>query len=109
VPVPDFQTWFLPLLKRVSDDQAHKMADLYEQLADDLGLTAEDRGQMLESGKQAVYENRIGWARTYLKKAGLLDAPARGTIVITERGREVAAAPPPQTERCIPPSLSRVP
>jgi restriction system protein len=96
LPVPDFQTWFLPLLTRVADGKTHKMADLYEQLADDLGLTPEDRAQMLESGKQAVYENRIGWARTYLKKAGLLEAPSRGVIAITQRGRDVAAAPPPK-------------
>jgi restriction system protein len=94
LPVPDFQTWFLPLLRRVADGQTHKMADLYEQLAMDLGLTPEDRVQLLESGKQSVYENRIGWARTYLKKAGLLEAPGRGLIKITTRGREVLTTPP---------------
>lgn len=92
--VPDFQTWFLPLLKRVADGQTHKMAELYDELADDLRLTPEDRAQLLESGKQAVYENRVGWARTYLKKAGLLQAPGRGLVAITDRGRDVLASLP---------------
>ncbi len=91
--VPDFQTWFLPLLKRVADGAEHKMTELYEQLAEDLGLTSEDRAELLDSGSP-IFENRIGWARTYLKKAGLLSAPKRGYIAITERGREVLSNPP---------------
>lgn len=93
--VPGFQTWFLPLLKRISDGNEHTMATLYESLANDMGLTDEDRNQLLKSGNQTVYENRIGWARTYLKKAGLLDATGRGVIRISERGLAVVRNPPP--------------
>lgn len=93
--VPGFQTWFLPLLKRIADGKEHAMATLYEELANDMGLTEEDRGQLLKSGNQTIYENRIGWARTYLKKAGLLDSPARGVIRITERGSSLVKSPPP--------------
>jgi restriction system protein len=67
------------------------MADLYEQLADEMGLSEDDRSSLLESGNQFVFENRIGWARTYLKKAGLVEAPGRGQVAITERGRSVLA------------------
>lgn len=92
--VPDFQTWFMPLLKRISDGKEHVMSTLYEELANDMNLTEDDRGQLLKSGAQTVYENRIGWARTYLKKAGLLEAPSRGVIRITDRGLSVVKKPP---------------
>jgi restriction system protein len=92
--VPSFQTWFLPLLRRLEDGQIHGMTDLFQQLADDLGLSTEDRAEVLSSGKQTTYQNRIGWARTYLKKAGLLQSPSRGAVQITDRGRQVLAEQP---------------
>ena len=92
--VPGFQTWFLPLLERLGDGNEHSISDLYEQLANDLGLSVEDRSELLRSGKQLVFENRIGWARTYLKNAGLLDSPRRGIVKISQRGRDVLASKP---------------
>jgi restriction system protein len=92
--VPDFQSWFLPLLTRIGDGELHKMADLYEELAADLKLSHEDRAVMLPSGKQVMFENRIGWARTYLKKAGLVESPGRGVCRITQRGKDTLAAKP---------------
>ena len=86
--VPPFNAWLLPLLKRLADGQTHALSSLAQQIADDLALSPEDRAQMLTSG-QLTYQNRVGWARTYLKKAGLLEAPSRGTACITARGREV--------------------
>ena len=83
--VPDFQSWFMPLLKRLGDGREHTMSDLYEQLADDKGLSAADRAELLKSGTQFVYQNRIGWARTYLKKAGLVDSPGRGSSISVMR------------------------
>lgn len=70
------------------------MSDVYEQLAERRNLTPEERAERLPSGKQFTYRNRIGWARTYLKKAGLVEAPARGSVKITERGRLLVADPP---------------
>ncbi len=95
MPVPTFQEWFLPLLTRLKDKKDHRMADLYLELADEMKLSAEDRSQLLKSGTQPIYENRIGWARTYLKKAGLIEAPSRGVVRITARGDEVLAKLPP--------------
>jgi restriction system protein len=94
--VPDFQSWFLPLLRRIADGQVHAMPDVMQALADDLGLAPEDRSEVLPSGRQLKYKNRIGWARTYLKKAGLVEAPAEGMVRITDRGREVLAENPPK-------------
>lgn len=92
--VPDFQSWFLPLLSAVADGQTHRMSELYEKLADEKGLTADDRAEQLPSGKQFTYRNRIGWARTYLQKAGLLEAPGKGMVRITDAGQDVLAKPP---------------
>ncbi len=68
------------------------MADLYDVLADDLHLTDGDRGEILSSGLQPVYKNRISWARTFLKKAGLIDQPSRGVVRISVRGRDALAS-----------------
>jgi restriction system protein len=96
VAVPDFQSWFLPLLRRLADGEIHKMSDLYEDLADDMKLTAEERAEVLPSGKKFTYRNRIGWARTYLKKAGLVESPKRGYVRITAEGRRLVTSPPEQ-------------
>lgn len=89
--VPDFQSWLLPLLRRVSDGEVHVMSDLYEPLADELQLSEEDKAVRLPSGAQQTYMNRVAWARTYLKKAGLLSSPGRSKIQITQRGMETLA------------------
>ena len=89
--VPDFQSWLLPLLRRLSDGGVHRMADLYEQLAAELKLSEADKEERLPSGAQQTYMNRIAWARTYLKKAGLVSSPGRSQIQITERGRQTLA------------------
>lgn len=87
--VPAFQSWLLPLLKRIADGGQHQMSELYQSLADELHLSPQDRAELLSSGKQFTYQNRIGWARTYLKKARLLESPSRGAVQITPRGKDV--------------------
>jgi restriction system protein len=84
--IPDYQTLMLPLLKLVSDKQEHKYRDLIEKLASEFQITDEERKELLASGNQAIFDNRVGWAKTYLKKAGLLDSPKRATFVITDLG-----------------------
>jgi restriction system protein len=76
----------LPILKLVSDRQEHKYRDLIENLATEFQVTDEERKELLASGNQAIFDNRVGWAKTYLKKAGLLDSPKRATFVITQIG-----------------------
>jgi len=92
--IPDYQTLMLPLLKRVADGQEHSFPELVEALATDSKLTEADRRELLPSGGQFVFDNRVGWARTYMKKAGLLSAPKRGIVQITERGRTLLEANP---------------
>ena len=87
--VPGFQTWFTPFLNALSDGQVHLITDLYQELADQMKLTPEDKKELLPSGKQQTYKNRIGWARTYLSKAGLVEVPNRGECRITSEGLSV--------------------
>jgi restriction system protein len=86
MPIPDFQTLMLPLLQLASDRQEHQLRTAIETLADEFSLTNEERNEVLPSGSQAVFANRVGWARTYLKQAGLIDASRRGSFRITQRG-----------------------
>jgi restriction system protein len=76
----------LPILKLVSDGQEHKYRDLIEKLASEFKVTDDERKELLASGNQAIFDNRVGWAKTYLKKAGLLESPKRATFVITQIG-----------------------
>jgi restriction system protein len=75
-----------PLLLYAQDKQEHSLREAIEQLADEFKLTDKARKEMLPSGQQATFDNRVGWARTYLKKAGLLETPRRGYFRITDLG-----------------------
>jgi Mrr N-terminal domain len=91
--VPDFQTLMLPLLKLASDGQQHSLSEAVEQMAKEFQLSHEDQTELIPSGQQRLY-NRIGWARTYLKKAGLLQSVAPGRFKVTDRGQDVLASQP---------------
>ncbi len=68
----------LPLLNLAADGEEHRLRDAIEELADHFNLTEDERKELLPSGSQATFDNRVGWARTYMKKAGLLKSPRRG-------------------------------
>jgi len=68
--IPDYQSLMLPILKLVSDGQEHKYRDLIERLASEFKVTDDERKELLASGNQAIFYNRVGWAKTYLKKTG---------------------------------------
>ena len=84
----------LPLLKLLSDRQEHKYRDLIEILALEFQVSDEERKELLASGSQPIFDNRVGWAKTYLKKAGLLDSPKRATFVVTDLGVETLKKKP---------------
>ena len=93
--LPTYDQFMLPLLKLAAEDgQVHSIAPLREKLAQQFGITPEQRSIKLPSGQQSVFDNRVGWASTYLRKAGLLSRPKRGYIQITQRGRDVLAENP---------------
>lgn len=92
--IPDYQSVMLPFLKRLADNKEHKFRDLIEELAIDFKITEEERKELLQSGTQPVFHNRVGWARTYLKKAGLIESPKRAVTKITQRGSDVLKEKP---------------
>ena len=96
--IPDYQSIMLPLLRYSGDGQEHSLRGTIAALAKEFDLTADELAEQLPSGLQAVFDNRVGWARTYLKKAGLLRAPRRGYAQITPRGLEVLAQEPDQID-----------
>ena len=92
--IPDYQSCMLPLLKFYADGQEHTFREAVEALAQVFKLTDQERREMLPSGRQEVFDNRVGWARTYMKKAGLLEATRRGVNRITKRGLDVLKEKP---------------
>lgn len=86
MPIPDFQTVMRPVLEAIADGNAHSIAEVRQSVSDHFGLTDTDRRQLLDSGSPVI-NNRVGWARTYLKKAGLLAIPEKGTVQLTARGK----------------------
>ncbi|CAN1532979.1 Mrr Restriction endonuclease [Methylophilaceae bacterium] len=92
--IPDFQSLMLPLLEAVKDGGEHQTRNLVEMLAKKYQLTDDERSQLLPSGKSPTFDNRVGWAKTYLKKAGLLEQQKRSFINITKRGLDVLAQTP---------------
>jgi restriction system protein len=101
MPVPDYQDLMLPVLTALADGTEHKIAELRDQIANKLQLTAEDRAAMLPSGQQPIFDNRVGWAKTYLVKAGMLAIASRGTYRITELGKSLLAQKPARVDKAL--------
>lgn len=89
--IPDYQTIMLPLLRFAGDGKVHSKHEAVEYLADRFELTEYERKVLLPSGKQGLFDNRVAWAKAYIKQARLIDSPKRGLFVITERGKQVLA------------------
>lgn len=83
----------LPVLRIAAEDEV-KISGVVEELANSFNLSSEERSQLLPSGRQTTFANRVHWAKSYLGKAGLVELTRRAYFRITDRGREVLAAPP---------------
>ena len=94
MPVPDFQSLMLPFLRSAGDGETHQMADIRASLADEFKLNDAEVRELLPSGKQSRFGNRVAWAKVYLAQAGLLETPRRGAFKISERGKAVLSNPP---------------
>lgn len=99
--IPDYETLMLPLLRLIESGPL-TIRDISSRLADQFGLTAEERAQQLPSGKGVtVIHSRAGWAKTYLKQAGLVSQPRRGVVEITDRGRALLAENPTHVDNTV--------
>jgi restriction system protein len=92
--IPDYQTIMLPLLKLLGDKKEHSTREAIEILASQFNLSSEERRELLPSGQQAIFNNRVGWARTYMKKATLIESTRRGFLIITQRGLDTLGRKP---------------
>lgn len=94
MPVPDFQSMMKPILQKLGNSKQLNLQDIYSSVADHLGLTDEEREEMMPSRRQPRYANRAAWALLHLRKAGLVDRPERATYRITERGLQLLQEAP---------------
>lgn len=85
--IPNYQECMLPFLTLMSDNQVHSLKDSIDSLSSSLHLTDEERSELLPSGKQTIIANRIGWAKCYLEKAGLIEVVSRGKYRISNVGQ----------------------
>lgn len=89
MPIPDFQSVMRPLMEVISDGKEHSTREALDRLANHFELAEEERKRLLPSGQQEVFTNRLAWAKTHLRMAGLIEATARGVFKITPRGQEL--------------------
>ena len=94
--IPPFQELMLPIMKVAQDGAEHTARELRQRLAEQLGVTEEERKELLPSGTQPVFTNRIAWARSHLTMAGLLEKTGRGAFRITQRGKDALSSNPAQ-------------
>lgn len=89
--VPKYKDMYSAFLTCLADGKVHKIPEVREYIAKEMKVSPEARQELLPSGRQSVFANRVGWAKTYLQKAGLLSSPARGCYCLTETGKAVLA------------------
>lgn len=85
--VPKYNEMYAPFIKALADGEIHTTKEVRQFVADKMGLTDTDMSELLPSGKQGLFANRLGWTRQYLKKAGLIIGAGRGQLVLTDTGR----------------------
>jgi len=87
--IPDFQSVMRPLLTHLSDGRPRSNQETLDALADEFRLTPQERSKLLPSGRQSVFTNRVAWAKSHVKRAGLVASPERGVYRITDEGRQL--------------------
>ncbi len=86
--IPKYNELYGALLHSIEDGEVHNYKDMKKYVADYIELSDKDKALMLPSGNQSIFDNRIGWTRTYLKKAGLIESPSRGKHILTDEGKK---------------------
>jgi restriction system protein len=99
MPIPDYQSIMLPLLKFIQDGKEYSSRDVIPNLELNFQLTEDEKRKLLPSGSQRVFQNRLAWAQAYLKMAGLTESTRRGYFRITKRGVDVLRSSPSKIDR----------
>ncbi len=94
MPLPGFQDVMTPILNVLADGEPRRLRDVVAPVAQHFKLTGAELQAKIPSGRKTIIYDRIGWACTYLRKAGLLTSPKRGVVAIADRGREMMAKHP---------------
>lgn len=87
--VPDFQSFFRPLLDLAADGREHSIQEARESIGKTMALSEEDLNELLPSGTQRKFDNRVAWAKSYFVQANVFDSPRRGYFRITQRGQDL--------------------
>ena len=95
MPIPDFQSIMLPLMNYYSDEKEHSTKDTVENLSSHYNLSEEETSQLLPSGNQSIFKNRVYWAIAYMKMAGLVESTQRAHYKITQKGFQLIRTNPP--------------
>ena len=90
--LPRYDEFYTPLLHLLQDGKIYTMKEMKKRIAEDLHLSEEALLERLPRGRQSVYDNRVGWAKTYLQKAGVVVSPKRAQIMITDRGKKLLSS-----------------
>ncbi|ANR71407.1 hypothetical protein AXF19_10765 [Selenomonas sp. oral taxon 126] len=90
--LPRYDEFYAPLLHVLKDGNTYTMKEVKKRIAENLHLPENALLERLASGRQSVYDNRIGWAKTYLQKAGVVVSPKRAQIMITDRGKALLSS-----------------
>lgn len=101
MPLPKHFEIYRVFLQSLSDGELHYIKDCYPAVIQAFSVTPEERNQLLPSGNRRIFEDRVSWCRTYLKKAGLVDSPMKGRIRITPRGLQVLVQYPEITDQVL--------
>ncbi len=89
--VPDFQSFFKPLLDIAADGEEHSVKEARQKIAASFSLSSEDLAELLPSGTQTKFDNRVAWAKSYFVQAKVLESPRRAHFKITDRGKQLHA------------------
>ena len=98
MPVPDFQSLMLPVLRALANGKATPVRQVRERVAKAEGLKDEDLREMLPSGRHRAFANRVAWALNYLLRAALVERVRRGVYRITDEGKRLLAKPPKRVD-----------
>ena len=95
--LPKYNELYTLLLTALQDGNAHTMKEVRDFIAQALHLTEQELAETLPSGTQSVFTSRSNWAKTYLKKAQMIDSPQRGYVILTPAGKSLLESGVPIT------------